>query len=57
MTRSITDIFVVYISVFSHSLLMSVINSNNNNDQIDERFVLVGILSSLVIYSTANGDA
>ena len=35
---------------------MSIINSNINNVPIDECFVWVGILNSLVIYSTARDD-
>ena len=58
MTRGITDISVVYISIFSNSQLMSVINTNNNISglQFMSVFMWVDILSSLVIYWTTSDD-
>ena len=54
MTRGITDNSVVYISIFSNSQLMSVINNNNNVPIFTTIFVWVGILSSL--FSMASDD-
>ena len=40
ITCSITDNSVVYLSTFSSSYLMSIINSNNNNITIDKHFYI-----------------